>query len=883
MTLLLSTKFFLPPIPAGFVARPQLLKMLDEAVSRRLTLVSAPAGAGKTMLISSWAQSPHPKGIIVGWLSLDEADNDPERFLQYLIACLEEWGLVIDSPLVTSDEDERTQTEIILQNLIRGLVNLKQKIILILDDYHLIHNPKNHTILEYLLGNASPPLHLVLLTRSDPPFELARLRVSGQLTELRMEQLRFSAQEAGIFLQKIAGIQLSENEVTTLNERTEGWIAGLQMAAISLRGREDAAGFVAAFAGSHRFVFDYLVEEVLDHQSAQVRDFLLKTSVLERLSAPLCEAVAETKGAARSLLETLERTNLFLVPLDDGRLWYRYHHLFSELLQQVLKQTLPGEMITLHRRACSWFETQGMLPEALHHALAAGDMEQAARLVSSNVLALVDQAELTPVLLHLDNLPRQQRVLSPWLEVAHAWGLAYAGQLERATTEIIQVEKQAADLPAEEHQRMTGYIAAIQAYIAWSHGNQSQAVMLAEQALSGLPPDDFAVRAFNLTTLGNALVQYTANPQAAEAFEEAMRLGRQAGQSHVFMLAAGGMAYACIQLGQFHRAYEVCEEAIEIADSYQRNNARQLTAAASVFAFLSRIWMEWGETEKALQAARKGLALSELWGQADTIMVCLLYLSQALAFAGETESTRQVLHRARKMAQRISPWHLLNVNQDEVDAWLDLDIDISETSREVARKQEAGFMLPLIAKARLLLKQNQPAEALTLLDTLKQSETTPSPFLELKSLVLQALAHYQMKDFSRAMVIVNQAIEMAEPENCLATFIREGANMEKLLRLAQGKTSHPAFVRRLLGGFEARHQHHAESTPVAEALIEPLSVRELEILGFLNGYLSAVEIANTLVVSVNTVRTHMKNIYGKLGVHGRSEAVGKAKKLGLLS
>lgn len=883
MTILLSTKFFLPPIPAGFVARPQLLQILDEAVSHRLTLISAPAGAGKTTLISSWAQSSHQKGIIYGWLSLDEADNDPQRFLQYLLACLEEWGLVIDLPLFSSSEDEQAQTEIILQNIIRGLINLKQKIILILDDYHLIQSPKIHVILEYLLGNVSPPLHLVLLTRSDPPFELARLRVSGQLTELRMEHLRFSVQEAGIFLKKSAGVQLSESEVITLNERTEGWIAGLQMAAISLRGREDAAAFVAAFAGSHRYVFDYLVEEVLDHQSSQVRDFLLKTSVLERLSAPLCDAVTGTEGAARSLLEVIERTNLFLIPLDDERIWYRYHHLFAGLLKQILKQTDPESVIDLHRRACRWHETQGMLPEALHHALAAGDMELAAHMVSSNVLALVDQAELTPILLHLDNIPRQQRIASPWLGVAYAWGLAYAGQLERAKTELAQAENQSTALAQEERDRMIGYIAAVQAYIEWSNGNQPQAVALAEKALSLLPPGEIAVRAFNFTTLGNALAQYAANPQAVEAHEQAMRLAHQSRQSQVFMLAASGMAYACIQLGQIHRAYEICKEAVEVADTYQQSNARQLTPAASVYAMLSRVWVEWGETEKALQVARKGLALSELWGQADTIMICLLYLAQALAFTGEAENTQEVLQRARKVAQKISPWHVLNVDQDESDAWLELEMDVSEIMHEVALKQEAGFKLPLITEARLLLKQNQPVEALIRLQSAKQNDNLPPSYLEAQSLALQALAHFQKKEFSRALVTLDQAIRLAEPENRVATFVREGEKMEKLLQLAQSKTSHPAFIRRLLGVFEARRKYKAKISPSEEALIEPLSARELEILGYLNGYLSAVEIADTLVVSANTVRTHMKNIYGKLAVHGRSEAVGKAKKLGLLS
>jgi LuxR family maltose regulon positive regulatory protein len=883
VTNLLPTKFYLPPLPSGFVARPQLMELLDEAVTHRLTLVSAPAGAGKTLLVSAWARSRRYRTMPFGWLSLDQGDNDPALLLEYLSTCLEEWGTVLDPALLSSGIEEGTQLEIVLRDFIRGVINLKRPLILILDDYDQIQNKAIHGLVDYLLTHACPPMHLVILTRSDPPLELARLRVAGQLSELRMEQLRFSDREAVEFLKRAGEIHLVDEDIALLNERAEGWVAGLQMAAISLRGRQDASAFVAAFAGSHRFVFDYLFEEVLNRQSPEVRDFLLKTSILERLSSPLCDAVAETQGSAPALLEQLERHNLFLIPLDEERTWFRYHHLFASLLQKVLEQTYPHALAGLHSRACRWYEGQGMLPEALSHALEAGDMEMAARMVSTNVLVLVEHAELTPILLNMESVPRERRLSLPWLAVAHAWGLAYAGHMEKAAAELSLAEKSPAVLADEERSRLTGHISAVKAYLAWSNGDQPAAVAFAEEAAGLISSDEIAVQALNLTTLGNALSQYGPNPQAIEVLTQAMQLARQSGQAHVFMMAASAMAYACAITGSFHRAYAACEEAIGMSEAYQRSSLRSLTASASVYAFTSRVLVEWGELEKAIQAAYKGLALGELWGQADTIMVCLLYLAKTLALAGEVDRPLQVLQRARRVAQKITPWHLLNVEIQELEALLDAGKqDVADISQAIQRKQALGIQVPETILVRLLLKQNHPDEALELAAGLLSRTAQHPAYEDAWNYALQALAYFQQKDLPQALSVLERALSLAEPENRLVSFVREGEAMEKLLGFALRKTSRPAFVQRILDLFVLRRQHQAAPTPARESLIEPLSVRELEIFGYLNGYLSAVEIAEKLIVSVNTVRTHMKSIYGKLGVHGRSEAVRRGKELGLL-
>jgi LuxR family maltose regulon positive regulatory protein len=882
---LLPTKFYLPPAPAGFVARPHLLEKLDGALTNRLTLVSAPAGAGKTTLVSAWVQSAHEKGAVIGWLALDDSDNDPGLFLDYMIASLEEGGLLIDTAVIPPGFGGRAQIENALAEFIRGIMPLKREMVLILDDYHLIQNKEIHAVLEYLLEHVPPRLHLVILTRSDPPLELARLRVAGQLVEVRMEHLRFSTQEAGMFLHKSAGVQLAESDLIALNERTEGWIARLQMAAISLRGRADSSAFVAAFAGSHRYVFDYLLEQVLNRQAPEVKEFLLQTSVLERLSGPLCDVVTGTDGAAQALLDTLERDNLFLVPLDEERGWYRYHHLFSDLLKLVLEQTHPGLSVELHHLACHWYETHGMLSEALHHGLAAGDMELVTNIVSENVLALVEHAEIAPTLAQIDAIPGKQRSSLPWLDVAYAWGLAYTGQNQKAGPILSLAEQHMEGLSDDKREKALGHIAAVQAYLAWTNGDQSEeAVAFAEKAARLLPAEETAVRALNLTTLGNALIQNADDPRAADVLEQALLLAQQAGQSHVVMQAASGLAYVYILLGKSHQAQIVCAEAIEIAELYQQRTARPLTTAASVYALLSRAWLEAGKFEKALQIARKGMALSQVWGQLDTIMMCSQYLAYALAFTDQVEEAKKIIQDSRKIAQKGPPWHLRTLDYVELQIYLDSDPQNAvEIQQEAARKQETVLKSSPLLTARVLIKQSRSIEALVLLEREQANAGKYGHYRKTWLFILKALAYFQQKDHVATLNSLMQALELADSENEVTAFVREGAAMEKLLRLAQARAIAPAFVSRLLAAFESRRQRKPELAPVSETLIEPLSERELEVLQHLNSYLSTPEIADELIVSANTVRTHIKNIYGKLGVHGRSGAVRRAKELALLA
>ncbi len=879
---LLPTKFYLPPTPTNFVGRPQLLEKLDQALTHRLTLVSAPAGAGKTTLVGDWIQSVHKRGVAFGWLSLDDAENDVQRFLNCIVACLEEGGLTVDLAMASPGSRDLAQTQQVMADFIQGLMPLQRQLVLILDDYHLIQNTEIHSAMEYLIRHAPPQLHVILLTRSDPPLELARLRVAGQLVEVRMEQLRFSSQEAGEFLNKSAGVQLAEHDVAALNERTEGWIAGLQMAAISLRGREDAAAFVAAFAGSHRFVFDYLLEQVLNRQSPETRAFLLKTSVLEKLSASSCDAVADTAGSAGGMLDTLERANLFLVPLDDERRWYRYHHLFSDLLRLMLDQAHPGLSAELHRRASHWYEAQNMLPEALQHALSSGDMQLVAQIVSANVLVLIENDEVQPTLQKIDSVPFDELIALPWLGIARAWALG-TGQIPKSRQILDEAEKSAENAPDSlERQRLKGHIAAARVFLFGAQGEIASAIAQARQANELLPAEEVAVRALNLSLWGDMLVGSGNDPGALEVLEQAGALALQAKKPHIAMIVAGSLATAHLHAGRLHDLHGVCLEALEFAEDYQRRYQHPLSASAEIYPLLARVLAEWGENEKAIQMARKGLMLSERWGRVNMEMRCLSYLGRALVFGNDWEQARQVFQRAESVAQKISP----SVWQSHIcfalDSLLDSETpEASEISLLRGRIQENGARCSAILTARLLLRDGQPDEALVALEQ-ALSDSNKHAFDIARIYALRALAFQAKKDEKQALASLRQALELAEPENRVATFVREGAAMERLLRLVRGKPISPGFVQRLLAAFEARRQYRPKPAPITEALIEPLSEREVEVLQHLNTYLSTPEIANLLVVSANTVRTHIKSIYGKLGVHGRSGAVRRAKELGLL-
>ena len=883
---ILSTKLAIPPVRSRLVVRSRLIEKLNQGMECGFVLVSAPAGYGKTTLLSAWLDQVE---CAITWLSLDDGDNDLARFLAYLAAALQQVNPSIGEALENPpDTLSKSEAEPLLTPLINQLAQIENPFCLVLDDYHAIQNQEVHQIVSFMLEHRPPALHLVIATRADPPLPLSRLRVRSQMMELRLADLRFSSHEAADFLDHTMGLDISPEDVARITRRTEGWIAGLQMTALSMQNTEDLSSFITAFTGSNHYIFDYLLEEILEQQSLEIRRFLLYTSILDQLTGPLCDALLEGEVESHPthpssvILEQIEHANLFIVALDYEHRWYRYHQLFSDLLKPVLDQTYPGLSVELHRRACRWYEGQDMFPEALQHAISSGNMQLVAQIVSANVLVLVENDEVMPTLRKIDSLPNNDLITMPWLGIARAWVVG-TGQTQQSLQILDEAEKQVETMAdGIEPQRLKGYIAAARAFVYNALGDLSQVISNSHLANELLPSDDISVRAMNLALWGKTLSVYEHDPDAIPILEQALGLALKAQKPHVAMIAASQLATSHLFAGRLHEVQHVCLEALEISEEYERRYLHTLPAAANIYPLLARVLAEWGENDQAIQMGRKGLMLSERWGRVNTEVLCLIYLGRALMFANEPEQARQILQRAESAAQKISTdsWH--DISRFILDSLLDSETpDSSEITRLRQRLQGSRWFFPWL-KARLLLREDQPDQALVALEkALVDLKGQPSYDI-VRIYALRALAFQAKGDEKQALVSLRQALELGEPENRVATFVREGAAMERLLRLAQSKSIAPEFVQRLLAAFESRHKQKPEPARVSEALTEPLSEREMDILKLLAQGCPDKKIAETLVIARDTVHKHLSNIYGKLGVHSRIEAIVRARELGLL-
>jgi LuxR family maltose regulon positive regulatory protein len=760
-------------------------------------------------------------------------------------------------------------------------------------------------------------MHLSIAGRADPLLPLARLRARGQLTELRAADLRFTPDEAAAFLNDVMGLGLPAEDIAVLDARTEGWIAGLQMAALSMRGRKDVTAFIKAFSGSHRFVLDYLVEEVLDRQSSDTQDFLLKTSILERMTAPLCDAVLEIGGrrleissgqdqppisnlqspisnyqsSSQQVLEQLEAANLFIVPLDDERRWYRYHHLFADLLRSRLEQTRPDQAPVLHRRASEWYEQNGLVTEAVEHALAAGDTERVARLVAGNTLAMLARSELVTLIGQLNALPNDVLCSQPWLCVARAWALAYAGQLN-AIEPMLQNAEKALDGLEEyaESQRIAGHVAAVRAYAAFLRWD-ARTPALARKALEHLAEQDLAVRGFVATILAIVLRGNGDFAAAAQVLAEARAASQVTGDSHIAVNVLCELATLQIMQGRLHEAAATCRDALQIADMCVRQSGRQLPVAGYAHARMSTVLREWNDLETATRHAREGIKLGKQWGQADTLILGYDCLAGALRAMGDINGMLDALQNARRIANNVSPQYSTHVAAWEARGRVALG-DVAAASRWMRESKlsaddefEFRYVSTYVILARVLIAQGQrrpgkPLDEASKLLTrlLKMTEAAGAMGRVIEILVLQAITLQAQGKMDQALISLERALSLAEPEGYVRTFIDEGAPMGKLLRQAAAQGIKLDYVSALLTALESE----TKAKDIHSSLIESLSERELEVLRLLATGLSNKEIAQTLIIAVGTVKQHLKSIYGKLQVHNRTEAASRARDLGLL-
>jgi LuxR family maltose regulon positive regulatory protein len=892
---LLTTKLYIPPARPDWVPRPRLIERLDGGLHRKLTLVSAPAGFGKTSLLSEWTQQ---RACPVAWVSLDAGDSDPARFWAYVVAAVQTIHPGVgEATLAALQSPQRPPIEPLLTGLINDVARLPDPLVLVLDDFHVVTGQPVSQGITFLLDNLPPQMHVILSSRADPPWPLARLRARREMTELRTRDLRFTSAETASFLNDVMGLDLSPEDVAALEARTEGWIVGLQMAALSMRGRRDASGFIKALSGSHRFILDYLVEEVLERQARDVQDFLLNTSILERLTAPLCNAVTGAEDS-QAILAQLEGANLFLVPLDDERRWYRTHQLFADLLRNRLEQAHPGRLPALHRRASEWYESQGQIVEAVGHALVAGDVDWIEHLVAGNALAVIYHGQLATVAGWLDALPGEVMRVRPRLSVARAWALAHAGQLDRSEALLQEVENALAgpdeqsgtlELSTAEGQHIGGHIAAIRAYAAALQGDNARSAGLARQALDHLPEEDRTVRGWTALALGCVLRSQGDFAAAAQAFAQAMAISRAAGDSHLEVDVLWELAGLQLSQGHLHQVVSTCQEALQVADRYTRRGGRQLPVTGYTYSLMSYVLCEWNDLETAVRYARKGLELCRQWGQADAQAQACLRLASALRAVGDTDGALDAIQEARQVATGLGPWYALTAGAQEARIRL-AQGDVAAATRWLAQSGLDPDQEPSIdyggtylILARILLAQGRLDETLGLLARLlDMAQAKGLVATHIGALILQALALQAQGEDRRALAALERALSLAEPEGYVRAFIAEGPPMGELLRQAAARGIRPDYAGKLLAALGSETADQPGTSPPDSSLLEPLSKRELQVLRLWAAHLSSIDIAEELVISVSTVRSHIKSIYGKLGVHSRREAVARAQALGLL-
>jgi LuxR family maltose regulon positive regulatory protein len=878
-TPILATKLYVPPPQPRVVHRPRLIERLNEGLHRRLTLISAPAGFGKTTLLGEWlAGCERP----AAWLSLDEADSDPTRFLSYLVAALQTIAPNIgEGVLGMLQSPQPPPAESLLTTLLNEIATIEDDLALVLDDYHVIDAKLVDDALTFLIEHLPPRMHLIIATREDPNLPLARLRARGQLAELRAADLRFTPSEAAEFLKGAMGLSLSAEDIAALETRTEGWIAGLQLAAISLQGRKDATNFVESFTGSHHFVLDYLVEEVLGQQSESVQAFLLRTSILERLCGPLCDAVLlDPSASGQETLEYIERANLFLIPLDNERRWYRFHHLFAELLLQRLHQSTAsstgdemGDVAELHNRASVWYEDNGLEIEAFQHAAAAQDVDRAERLIEGKGMPLYFRGTVAPVLNWLESLPKTVLDARPSLCVVYASVLLLVDHT--AVEQKLQVAEAALqDTEQDDKTRdLVGRIASMRATLAVIQHDAETIIAQSRRALEYLHPDNLPLRTATTWTLGHAHQLQGDRAAASRAYDEVISTGKSFGDS-VYTIAA------TINLGQLQEADNKLSLA---AESYRR--VLQLAGdppqpiACEACLGLARITYQWNDLDAAEQHGQQFIQLTRQMGSVDSFASYDVFLARLKLAQGDVAGAVAILAKAEEFVRQ----HNFLFRMPDVAAAQVLTL-LRRGNLAAASHLVEAHDLP-VSRARVHLAQGDATAALAALAPLRrQAEVKGWGDERLEVMVLQALALQAHGEVDEAAQILGDALALAEPGGFIRIFVDEGTQMAHLLSEAAARGITPGYTGRLLAAFEAEEQKSEDKSylPPAQPLTEPLSQRELEVLRLIAQGLSNREIGERLFLAVDTVKGHNRRIFNKLMVHRRTEAVARARSLDIL-
>lgn len=904
---LLHTKLMMPPYRPGLVPRPHILKRLDEGLGRKLILVSAPAGFGKTTLLAEWVSrfrnsNFESRNLQFAWLSLDKGDNDPARFLSYLVAALQSVEQAIGkSSLEPLQTHQRPSTLSVLTNLINDISIFQHQIVLVLDDYHLISSETIHQSIIFLLDKLPPNLHLVIAGRTDPPLPVARLRARGQITEIRAGDLRFTLEEVATFFRQVMDLELSEEELASLEARTEGWVAGLQLAALALKRVRDRSGFIQSFAGDNRYIVDYLAEEVLLQQPEGIRNFLLATSILERLTGSLCEAVVGKNQAlsflysrfssSQSILEYLERSNLFVMPLDDRRQWYRYHHLFSEFLLAQLYQEQREQVPEYHRRAALWFAEKSLLSEAIEHALNAREYAWAADFIERETMSKLGRLELNTTLDWLEALPQDFLQTRPWLCFLHAWILLWTGQIDAAEKQVQASLNTLSEQEMIDSQKVRVQMArlkAVQAIVYCYRGAVSQAITLSQNVLLDLPEEDVFLYIAMLNNIAlNLGAVYDAKIDLSKVHENMLASAlhaREKGRAAVAVNVLAHLAANEMAQGRLRQAGDTYRQAMDLIHQSLQTDGSPPPTAARVYTGFGELLRERDQLDEAAEHLSMGIQMAEENGDIDLQVRGSLSLARTFLAQGNPEKAFETWHQIEIIAQTSDIlWIKSQVTAFRVRYWLSQG-DLEAASRwaretDLPSRGNPGYRQidEYLDYARVLMAEGEPEKALDFLAWLQEMMKQASlGRYVLEAWLLEVLCWKARGDTTRAVRVLGQALEMAEKEAFIRLFLDEGNPLGEILLETPFQNISAEYLDRLRTGFQIGNQSRLPGT---QALVESLSDRELQVLQLLASGKSNRKIAGELFISIGTVKRHVHHIYQKLGVSNRVEAASMARKI----
>jgi LuxR family transcriptional regulator, maltose regulon positive regulatory protein len=915
---LLRTKFFIPKPSQPVVTRPQLLTLLNRSLQLPLIVISAPAGFGKTTLVGEWIRNIN---LPTTWLSLDHGDDDPSCFFSYFIGALQQVNKSIGREIQNVlGSGQLPPVPFITASLINDILAADTPFILILDDFQEIQDPVIFEVLDTMLANPPKQLHLVLITREDPLLPLGRLRANNQMAEIRASDLRFSEAEVDQFLNGIMGLALSDEDIAALENRTEGWVAGIQLAAIAMYRRTDLSGFISRLSGSHRFIFSYLTEEVLSRQPEHIQLFLLQTSILDKLCAELCNAVTGHDNS-QALLEKCVHANLFLVPLDDEGRWYRYHHLFRDLLLTQRSRKPQQDTLELHRRASRWYEGSGMIAESIEHTLVAADYGHAVQLLEDHARGMIMQGYLKTVEGWMQAIPSEWQSRNPRANLAFAWMHLMRGNYKSVAPYLKQAEEAISQVDPDDRARkpLRAEWLSLQSTLLNVQGEAEQSVELAKQALQLTDTEHYHVKSLAYAALGGGYRLTGDYAGSVKAYQQSIQNSRVSRNILVEMVSVSGLMVMAIEHGQLHVAYEAGSQALE---RLEREGAINLPITGIVYGCMGAVCYEWNQLERAFSYLSRGLQLSTLSGHNAVAVYSKTLLAHVSQAQGDTQATARTSQEAVELLPLGLPaWikpiiaaHLIRYYLDLRNATiaeaalnrLGISIPDGPTLSEPLSlpdplTQQDG--LKSIISLRLILYDARHGQRLVDLQrgidlaACLVSRALPVQLIEiaLQALLLRAQMLYIQGNIGISLEDLRKAVELAVPEGYMRTFLDEGPPIAQLLRLALKQPPQPGrnqegFIRRLLasstapGKSASTEELHVRpvTLDLEEKLIESLTDRERDVLRLMAEGLKYQEIAERLFITLNTVRFYVKEIYSKLGVNNRMQAIEAAHRHNIL-